>query len=155
MVTVDLGCGTNKRGDIGIDFFPYPGVDIVCNLGFESIPIKAEYVDRVLAYDLLEHIPFHAWLCGVELYPVSFLFSEVWRILKPGGVFETLTPIWPYEHIYAPTHKSIWTEDTIKIFCCGGSEKLKNLFKYPQQRLFHLDNKNKTGDNKLFAVLRK
>ena len=48
---VDLGCGDSKRGDIGIDRVPLPGVDLVVNLGFEPFPFEDNTIDKFTAYD--------------------------------------------------------------------------------------------------------
>lgn len=130
MVVVDLGCGASKRGNIGIDRIAYPNVDIVCNLGFEKIPLSDNSVDKVMAYDFLEHLP--AVVCypilqsGKALkwktyYPRIFLLREVHRILKPGGIFESSTPheksrAWAQD----PTHAAPpWTDETWNYFCGG------------------------------------
>lgn len=111
MPTVDLGCGPNKRGDIGIDVYPHPGVDIICHLGFEPIPLADDSVDQVLAYDFLEHLP------GAVHYreggrwhvhrPRIFLIREVYRILRPGGRFESWTPSYANQAwAQDPTHEA-------------------------------------------------
>lgn len=101
-MTVDLGCGGNKRGDVGIDMVQLPGVDKVCHLGFERIPLEDGVADKVLAYDLLEHIPGTVYvpatyrgtfLDRMEVrHPRIFLLGEVHRILRTGGKFESFTP---------------------------------------------------------------
>lgn len=107
---VDLGCGGSKRGDIGIDMYPYPGVDIVCHLGFEPIPLADNSVDKVLAYDFLEHLPVSAYYRENGKWQVHrpriYLLREVYRILKPGGRFESFTPNFPHQQwAQDPTHE--------------------------------------------------
>lgn len=65
---VDLGCGGAKRGDIGIDIAPPPAThaDIVCNLGFDPIPLDDNFADKVVAHHFIEHIP------DAVYYPESF-----------------------------------------------------------------------------------
>lgn len=46
------------------------------------IPFDAESFDAVCMFDVLEHVP------NVE----EFLSSELWRVLKPGGIFIFQTP---------------------------------------------------------------
>jgi len=114
---IDLGCGKNKRGDIGIDYNPKSDADIVCLLGFDPIPLVDNYADKVIAYDLLEHIPFVIYQDKQIKYPIIYLMNEIWRILKPNGIFEMTVPCYPSPFCFShPTHTSVWTEDTIKFF---------------------------------------
>ncbi len=115
---VDLGCGSAKRGNVGIDLTAVgTKADIICNLGFEPIPLPDSVADRVLAYDFLEHMPFCVWENGKRRTPVIDLFNEVWRILKPDGIFESLTPCYPARECYQdPTHVSVWTMKTMSYF---------------------------------------
>lgn len=85
---VDLGCGRNKRGDVGIDVVSLPGVDHVVNLGFERLPFEDDSVEGFVAYDFLEHVPSIAVVqtsssntpsAFVTLRPVIFLLNEIWR----------------------------------------------------------------------------
>lgn len=120
---VDLGCGPYKRGDIGIDIVPPPvsSADIVCNLGLEPIPLDDNSADKVVAYDFIEHVPPYVYYkesgkWQVE-YPVITLFNEVYRILKPDGVFEIFSPVYPKREVWQdPTHKSVWTEASLQYF---------------------------------------
>jgi SAM-dependent methyltransferase len=64
---VDLGCGNAKyQGSpddevIGIDSSGDTHADIVCNLGFEEIPLEDSSVDACYAHHFLEHIPESVW----------------------------------------------------------------------------------------------
>jgi SAM-dependent methyltransferase len=122
-VTVDLGCGPRKRGTVGIDRVPGPGVDYVCLLGFDAIPLPDGCAELVTAYDLLEHIPAVAPWRDAEGrwhvdYPRIQLVGEVFRILRPGGSFisstPTLAPAWAQD----PTHTAPpWVAETWDYFC--------------------------------------
>lgn len=124
MPTVDLGCGHRKRGDIGIDMVPHPGVDIVCHLGFEPIPLEDDSIDHVLAYDFLEHLPVSVHHREEDRWKVHrpriFLMREVHRILKPGGRFESFTPSYPgVAWAQDPTHEAPpWCRESW-IYYCG------------------------------------
>jgi hypothetical protein len=120
---IDLGMGKNRRHPeaIGIDIVgkPTTEADIICNLGFDPIPLQDNSCKFVMAHDLLEHIPHTQWIERrgrmIRLQPTVQLFNEVYRILKPGGIFETNTPVHP--HCYQdPTHSSIWTPETFTYF---------------------------------------
>jgi len=59
---VEIGCGNNRRDiegweNIGVDLIETECTDILCNLGFEEMPIEDNSVDLVQAFDVLEHIP--------------------------------------------------------------------------------------------------
>jgi len=100
---VDLGCGIAPyKKDIlkvaeeyiGVDWdksaHDQNHVDIFSDLS-ETIPIKSKYVDTVVAFQVLEHIP----------EPDLFL-SECCRILKPGGRIVLTVPfMW---HIHEAPH---------------------------------------------------
>lgn len=141
---VDLGCGGAKRGDIGIDIAPPPATaaDIVCNLGFDDIPLEDDFADRVVAHHFVEHIPDVVYMPGVKIIkdsdgkvidlkdikrlphrPHIFLFNEVYRILKNRGVFYVQVPIVTAngQQIYIqafqdPQHVSFWTPERFRYF---------------------------------------
>ena len=95
-VVIDLGCGPSKKhGMIGIDILPLPGVDIVANLeeGFPDIPDNS--VDEIHSAHFLEHV------LNFEL-----LMSEIYRILKPGGIAKITVPHFSNPYYYSDyTHK--------------------------------------------------
>lgn len=127
---VDLGCGKNKRAPeaIGIDIVgrPTTDADIICSLGFQSIPLPDNSARLVMAHDLLEHIPHVVWLDGAggtikRLSPSINLFNEVYRVLRNDGIFETATPYFhtsaPNSEVFQdPTHVSVWTPETFNYF---------------------------------------
>lgn len=124
---------------VGIDNKKESGVDIICRLGYEKIPLNDESIDYVLAHDFIEHIPF----VDEDKKPVAFLFNEVYRILKNGGYFEIKTPGFPmyknWHKFFPPQHKSYWGPNTIDIFL----EK------------FHLCSKYICSDGKIHFLLMK
>ena len=121
---VDLGCGDSKRGDIGIDRVPLPGVDLVVNLGFEPFPFEDNTIDKFTAYDFLEHLPVSVWYHsnGEWQYhhPRIFLLREIYRCLKPGGEFYSQTPEKLNAWAQDPTHEAPpWVLDTWHYFTGG------------------------------------
>ena len=42
---LDIGCGGRKRGDVGIDLFPFKGVDVVGDLSI-SLPFRDSIFDK-------------------------------------------------------------------------------------------------------------
>lgn len=126
-LVVDLGCGKNKRckdlESIGVDIVgkPVTEADVICNLGFQHIPLPDNSCRLVMAHDLLEHIPHTVWAQDkgvmVRLQPTVQLFNEVYRILAPDGIFEMNTPAYPHEGTFVdPTHSSVWTPTTYEYF---------------------------------------
>lgn len=128
---VDLGCGNAKRGDIGIDRKgpPVTQADIVCNLGYEPIPLEDNFADRVVAYHFVEHLPEGVDFLNQKtkkwetFYPVVNLFNEAYRILKNRGIFyiqvPTVTSRLGQVNVQAfqdPTHRSYWTLDRLNYF---------------------------------------
>ena len=78
---IDLGCGRAKRpGYIGLDLYPYRGVDIVCDLE-SGLPFEDNSVQRVYANHVLEHI---------ERF-IS-LMQEIYRVCCPDAHVEVRVP---------------------------------------------------------------
>lgn len=130
---VDLGCGTVKKGRIGIDRHPAPGVNIVMDLDKRlvyELPIapgkdsaQAEYassrpmvrglpfndssIESIISHHALEHI-------GPGFIP---LVDEVYRVLKPGGIFYPIVPLFPSTNaVEDPDHKRYFTDRTWDTF---------------------------------------
>ncbi len=84
---VDVGAGqsdfrelTKKFSVCAFDFYPYPGVDVVCDFA-SSLPLKDHSADIVLLTNVLEHVR-----------EPNVLLTECHRILKPGGVLLGTVP---------------------------------------------------------------
>ncbi len=71
---LDLGSGVIRRHKniTNVDMFPYPGVDIVCDL--HQIPLGDNSVDYIISIATLEHVK----------HPQKVV-EEIYRILKPSG----------------------------------------------------------------------
>lgn len=120
-IILDLGCGFRKAGNIGIDIQAKNNdADLICLLGFEQLPFEDATVDEVVCRDFLEHLPKAVYLetKGRFHYPVIQLIDEVWRVLKPGGIFRSWTPMYPHPEVFQdPTHLSVWTIKSMDYFC--------------------------------------
>ncbi|MBN2578643.1 MAG: class I SAM-dependent methyltransferase [Pirellulales bacterium] len=120
-VVLDLGCGFRKQGNVGIDIQAEgTHADLICALGFEAIPLDDESVDKVICVDFLEHVPKSIYAESRQrmIYPVIELMNEIWRVLKPGGVFVSKTPCYPAVEVHRdPTHLSVWTLESMDYFC--------------------------------------
>jgi SAM-dependent methyltransferase len=121
-VSVDLGCGDRPRNPfkasrlIGIDPQIVSPNTLSCWVGFEPIPLGDSSVDYVTAYDFIEHLPRFA-LREKPFNPFIDAMSEIWRILKPGGIFLARTPAYPSAAAFQdPTHVNIITDQTVSYF---------------------------------------
>lgn len=80
---VDLGCGRNKHPEatVGVDSREDTDADIVTDIT-TGLPFETGSVERIYAFDVLEHIS----------DGLVNLVREVHRVLKPGGEFVVRVP---------------------------------------------------------------
>jgi len=85
-----------------------------CNIETETIPFNDNIFDYVFSKSLAEHV-----------HNTDNFFSNVLRVLKPGGIFVCMTPDWKsqashfwddYTHIHPFTRKSLRNALTINGF---------------------------------------
>jgi SAM-dependent methyltransferase len=86
-VILDVGAGHGDFADIFtgqqavlLDVYPYPEIDIVCDLT-RNVPLRPGSFDAVVLMNVLEHI-----------YDSRSLFLAVKTLLKPGGIFVVAVP---------------------------------------------------------------
>lgn len=125
--SLDLGSGESPRNPYGADSLF--GVDIVktkntsilqSDLVINPIPFPDSNFDFVTAYDFLEHIPRLMYYKRKRRQPFIELMNEVWRVLKPGGIFKAHTPAYPKSEAFVdPTHVNFISENTVNYFCGG------------------------------------
>ncbi len=84
---IDLRGLFSGREYIGIDFRSGPGVDVVADV--ENLPVATGSVGTVLAFSVFEHVK-RFWRG----------FEEVYRVLRPDGVFLVCTPFYFHVHSY-------------------------------------------------------
>ncbi|MBS4067305.1 MAG: class I SAM-dependent methyltransferase [Sulfurimonas sp.] len=124
---LDIGCGKRPRNPYNRDIVW--GVDIsesaalengnikLCNVALDPIPFEDAFFDSVSAYDFLEHLPRMLINNGSVRFPVVEFMNEVWRVLKPGGLFYAVTPAYPRQEVFVdPTHINVITEKTHEYF---------------------------------------
>ncbi len=80
---LDVGCGPTKPvGFVGIDCFPFEGVDIVFNIDSgEQWPFANNSFDYIRAIHVIEHLEHQL-----------FFFEEIHRIARPDCVVHIETP---------------------------------------------------------------
>lgn len=123
---LDLGCGPVPRNPYQRD--ELYGVDIAtsadgriqrANLAVDAIPFGDQHFDSVSAYDFLEHVPRVLGTADGRgtRFPFVELMNEVWRVLKPGGLFYAVTPVYPHPAVFQdPTHVNVLTTGTHEYF---------------------------------------
>jgi predicted SAM-dependent methyltransferase len=101
---IDLGCGRRKvEGYYGIDCQALDGVDLVCDCN-SAIPLGSDIASCIRAFDFLEHIANDKRI---------HIMSEIWRLLKPDGIFISMTPSTDGRGAFQdPTHYSFWNENS-------------------------------------------
>lgn len=118
---LDLGCGGNlHEGAVGVDIVgrPATAADIVCNLGFERIPVEDNSVDTIIIHHFIEHIPGEVWYQESGKWqrhlPLVYLFNDIYRVLRHMGIIQVRVPIYPHiQSFQDPTHvPPFWTIET-------------------------------------------
>jgi SAM-dependent methyltransferase len=108
--TLHLGCGNKKEaGAFGIDFNPYPGVDLVYDLNETPFPLESNQFSRILAVDVLEHLDNFVGAID-EIYRVARDEAEV----VITGPFAT-----SMDRHHDPTHRRGFTRLTFDYFIVG------------------------------------
>ena len=121
--TLDIGCGDKPRNPFNaINSY---GIDIredipknikYADLAIEPIPFGDGMFDYITAYDFLEHIPRVLYL-PERRAPFIEVMNEIFRTLKPGGIFFSKTPAYPISAAFSdPTHVNIITADTFPLY---------------------------------------
>lgn len=129
-IHLDLGCGKSPRNPYcfktlhALDI--YEPKDLLshitfakANLTLQPIPYPDNTFDSISAFDFIEHIPrVLAINQDSTKFPFVDLMSEIWRVLKPNGMFYALTPAFPHGAVFNdPTHVNFITASTHKYFC--------------------------------------
>jgi len=110
LISSDINANALKIQDKNFSFIQIKNIS--------KIPMDDNSVDSVSAFDLLEHIP-RAWQSesGELQNPFIESMNEIYRVLKPGGIFLAVTPAFPSPQAFQdPTHVNIISEETISYF---------------------------------------
>lgn len=111
---IDLGCGIEKKENFtGIDSCDwsnnYKPDEFICGHIPEVLAnFKDNSIKEVRAKDFIEHIPQPL---------VIHTFNEIYRILKPGGIFEIFVPPTTGRGAFCdPTHVSFWNDLSFRYY---------------------------------------
>ena len=124
---LDLGCGYRIKNPY--NSLTLYGLDIhgnkenliknykKANLILDKIPFPDNFFSSLSAYDFLEHIPRQLFIDGKMQYPFINLMSEIFRVLKPNGLFFACTPVYPHPDSFVdPAHVNYITDSTHNYF---------------------------------------
>ncbi len=78
---LDVGCGEDKKGDVGVDLRRTKFVDVVADA--RLLPFRDECFDHVYSSNTIEHF---------SHLEVKSVLSEWTRVLRKEGVFEVCCP---------------------------------------------------------------
>jgi predicted O-linked N-acetylglucosamine transferase (SPINDLY family) len=116
--TLDLGCGPAPRNPFyadevyGVASVPLGHRIRAADLVIEPIPFESGLFDYVSAFDVIAQIP-RLIYAPQRRHPFVELMNEIWRVLKPGGLFLALTPAYPHAAAFQnPVNVNIITEET-------------------------------------------
>jgi SAM-dependent methyltransferase len=121
--TLDLGCGRQPKNPFqaheayGIDVRDDVAAGIIkADLVIEPIPFPDASFDYVTAHDFIEHVP-RVLYAPTRRNPFVELMNEIHRVLKPGGLFLSVTPAYPHGAAFRdPTHVNLITEETFPLY---------------------------------------
>jgi SAM-dependent methyltransferase len=104
---LNLGSGAHPlAGAVNLDSLCSLDPDVTWDLENTPMPFMDSSFGAVCAYHVLEHI--HGFVP---------LINDVWRVLRPGGLFHIKVPYWSGTWAVAdPTHVRMFSEHTIYHF---------------------------------------
>lgn len=103
---VELGCGrTKQKGFIGVDRYPFEGVDIVADLN-ENFPFEDNSIDVIYSAHALEH-----------LSSLKHIATELFRTCKNNAICIIIVPYFnSYGNLANCFHKLQFNEHTFRFF---------------------------------------
>lgn len=126
-LVVDFGCGSRPRNPlkakkvVGLDIFENPPFIASGKLSYMKVsadgklPFENSSVDALTAFYVLEHIPRQSGYSHTN--PFIEIMNEIYRVLRPGGLFLAVTPSFPSGAAFQdPTHVNIISPETHKYF---------------------------------------
>lgn len=156
--TLDIGCGMRPKNPFqaqhvfGLDIRGNEQGNVkYADLTVDAIPYPDNEFDFLTAFDFLEHVPRVMYL-PTRRFPFVCLMSEIWRVLKPSGLFLASTPIYPFSEAYRdPTHVNLMTHETFPLYF-DDSHRLAAMYGF--EGAFEILNQSRRGSH-LISLLRK
>jgi ubiquinone/menaquinone biosynthesis C-methylase UbiE len=115
VVVIEIGCGSTPKikGAITVDIMDLDGIDIVTDAS-KGLPFDDDSIDEIHSYHFLEHVE-----------DLHFLFQEMRRVLKEGGLIIGTVPHFSNPYYYSdPTHQTFFGLYTFSYF-----DKEQRIFK--------------------------
>lgn len=123
--SLDLGSGPNPKNPFNADEVFGIDYDIRNDLSpnirradliIDPIPYDDDSFEYVTAHDFIEHVPRVIYM-PARRQPFIELMNEVYRVLKTGGLFMSVTPAYPHGAAFIdPTHVNIIAEGTFPLY---------------------------------------
>jgi SAM-dependent methyltransferase len=118
-ICIDIGSGRRPRNIfnsskiIGLDFTENEEEGVIyCDLSSGNLPFENNSISFITAFDFIEHLS-RTQIKGSSLNPFINLMNEIYRVLKPGGIFLSHTPAFPFSSAFQdPTHTNFISEMT-------------------------------------------
>tara|TARA_B100002051_G_scaffold56939_1_gene52579 strand:- start:615 stop:1853 length:1239 start_codon:yes stop_codon:yes gene_type:complete len=159
--SLDLGCGA-KPNDLLFKTGNASGIDVrnpenrpeikLSDLFIHPIPHQSSSFDYITAFDFIEHVPRLVYLNEQCRFCFVELMNEIYRVLKPGGIFASLTPTFPNQEAFQdPTHVNIITERTFPKYFCKPYDWAAM---YGFTGSFSLIHQSSKADGKLLTLMR-
>lgn len=124
MPEILLGAGASREKKLGshgreewaelitVDFNAEHAPDVVHDIN-EPLPFDHDFADEIHAYDVMEHI-------GQQGDWKTFFnqWSDIWRVLKPGGLFFGISPHWSSPWAWMdPGHSRVYGPEVLTFLC--------------------------------------
>lgn len=111
-IKLNLGGGRKRYpGFLNVDKAALPETDLQWNLEKVPLPFADNSVSKIISEHALEHV-----------FNFVELLEEMYRITKPGGIWEIVVPYYKYEGTFRdPTHRCFFSENTFDYFKEGNT----------------------------------
>jgi SAM-dependent methyltransferase len=119
--SLDIGCGYEPKNPFSADRLfgidQIPETEVTGRYEYKQhifsnsvLPFETDYFNYVTAYDVLEHVPRTGYDGTTSSNEYLQLIAEIYRVLKPGGLFFARFPVYPHRDAFTdPTHVNIMT----------------------------------------------